>query len=224
MNRIVIFANGVLNQPKKLRARLRPTDRIFCADGGTRHALALGLTPEAIIGDFDSLALETVLQMEAADVIVHRHPVNKDYTDLELALEVAASENPDEILLVTALGGRLDQTLGNLLLLTRPKYASVRLTVADGSQWAALLRGHKTVTITGQPGDTLSLIPLTATVQGVDITGVKWPLENATLSLGSTLTISNTLAEPQAIVKIGEGMVLLIHIDKTFEENDNEFN
>lgn len=222
MNRIVIFANGILNQPDKLRARLHPTDRIFCADGGTRHALALGLTPEAVIGDFDSLAAETVLQMEAAGVTIHRHPVNKDYTDLELTLELAVSEKPDEILLVTALGGRLDQTLGNLLLLTRPEYAPVQLTVADGVQWATLLRSHQTITITGQPGDTLSLIPLTATVQGVDIAGVKWPLENATLSLGSTLTISNTLTEPQATVKIGEGMVLLIHFDKTFEENENE--
>jgi thiamine pyrophosphokinase len=224
MNRIVIFANGILNQRERLRARLRPTDRIFCADGGTRHALALGLTPEVIVGDLDSLAPETVLQMETAGVTIHRHPADKDYTDLELALELAVSEKPDEILLVTALGGRLDQTLGNLLLLTRQEYASVRLTVADGPQWATLLRGPKAVTISGQPGDTLSLIPLTVTVEGVDITGVKWPLVNATLSLGSTLTISNALAEQQATVNIGEGMVLLIHFDKTFEEAENEIN
>lgn len=224
MNRIVIFVNGILNQPEKLRARLRPTDRIFCADGGTRHALALGLTPEVIIGDLDSLAPDIVADLQEAGIAIHRHPVDKDYTDLELALEVAVSEKPDEILLVTALGGRLDQTLGNLLLLTRPEYASTRLTVADGAQWATLMRSYQTVTVSGQPGDVLSLIPLTASVEGVHITGVKWPLEHATLLLGSTLTISNALAEPQATVKIGEGMVLLIHINKTFEENEHELN
>ena len=216
MNRIVIFANGILTHPEKLRARLRPTDRIFCADGGARYALALGLTPEAIIGDFDSLAPETVLQLEAAGAVVHRYQVDKDYTDLELALELAVAEQPDEILLLTALGGRLDQTLGNLLLLTRPKYAPVRLTIADEVQRATLLRSHQTLAVIGRPGDTLSLIPLTATVQDVDITGVKWPLKQATLTLGSTLTISNALAAPHATIKIGKGLVLLIHIDKTF--------
>ena len=120
MSRIVIFANGVLNQPDLLRARLRPTDHIFCADGGTRHALALGLTPEAIVGDLDSLPAKIVSQMERAGVTIHRHSVEKDYTDLELALALAVTNKPDEILLVTALGGRLDQMLANLLLLIRP--------------------------------------------------------------------------------------------------------
>ena len=218
MSRIVIFANGILNHPEMLHARLRPTDRIFCADGGTRHALTLGLNPDMIIGDLDSLPPETVLQMEAKGVTIQRHPVDKDFTDLELTLELAVTEKPDEILLVTALGGRLDQLLGNLLLLTRREYAPVQIILADGPQWATLLRSHQSVTITGQPGDTLSLIPLTSTVQGVKIMGVKWPLSGATLSLGSTLTISNTLIEPHATVKIGEGMVLLVHFDKTFEE------
>ncbi len=215
MSRIVILANGTLNQPDLVRARLRPTDRIFCADGGTRHALALGLTPHAIIGDLDSLSPEIVDQMEAAQVPIHRHPMHKDQTDLELALQLAVAEAPDEILLLTILGGRLDQMLANILLLTRPEYASVRLTLADGPYWAMLLRAHQSITIQSQPGDTLSLIPLTPTVSRVNLKGVAWPLEKATLSLGSTLTISNTLTASQAIVQIGEGLVLVVHFNES---------
>ena len=219
MSRIVIFANGILSHPDWLKAQLQTTDRFFCADGGTQHALALGLIPEAIIGDLDSLSSETVSQMEAAGVTLHRHPADKDQTDLELALALAVAEKPQEILLVTALGGRLDQTLANILLLTHPAYASVRLTLIDGPQWATLLRAHQSIIIDGQLGDTLSLIPLTPTVHQVTLTGVTWPLTAASLSFGSTLTISNVFAAPQVNVAIGDGMVLVVHFNKHYEED-----
>jgi thiamine pyrophosphokinase len=214
MSRIVIFANGELSQPDLIRAYLRPADRIFCADGGTRHALALGLTPQAIVGDLDSLEPDIVARMAAAGVVIQRHPARKNQTDLELALTLAVAETPDEILLLTALGGRLDQMLANILLLTRPEYAPARLILADGRQWATLLRSDQSLSIPGQPGDTLSLIPLTPTVSGVTLTGVEWPLNRAALSLGSTWTISNTLLSPPAMLQIGEGLVLVVHLAK----------
>lgn len=213
MSRIVIFANGLLTEPNRLRRRLRSNDRIFCADGGAMHALALGLTPQAIIGDLDSLPPDLVSQMEAAGVVIYRHPARKDQTDLELAFQLAVAEKPDEILVVTALGGRLDQTVANIFLLTRPEYASVLLTLVDGSQSAIVLRSHQTLTLTGQPGDTLSLVPLTPTVQPVNLTGVEWPLNEATLTFGSTWSISNALIAPQATIQIGEGMVLVVRIE-----------
>jgi thiamine pyrophosphokinase len=214
MSRIVIFANGNLIEPENLRPRLRSTDRIFCANGGTVHALALGLRPEAIIGDLDSLSPELVSKLAAEGVAIHRHPVRKDQTDLELAFEVAIAENPDEILLVTALGGRLDQTLANIFLLTRPAYSSVRLTLVDGFQSAWVLHSHQTLALAGQPGDTLSLVPLTPIVQQVNLTGVEWPLVEAQLTFGSTWSISNALTTSQATIQIGEGMVLVVHIER----------
>ena len=218
MSRIVIFANGILIEPERLKARLHPDDRIFCADGGTNHALALGLIPEAIIGDLDSLAPAVVKQMEAQGVTIHSYPAAKDETDLELSLRIAVAENPTEIMLVTLLGGRLDQMLANLLLLTHPDYAAVQMTFADGAQSGRLIRAHQTVMVEGQPGDILSLLPLTPTVSNVTFSGVAWPLNQATLSFGSTWSISNSLQNRQATVQIGEGMVFLIHIDKQFEE------
>lgn len=213
MSRIVIFANGLLTEPDSLRRQLRPDDLIFCADGGTVHALALGLTPQAIIGDLDSLPDELVSRMEAAGVTIHRHPTNKNETDLELALQLAVAQKPDEILVVTALGGRLDQALANILLLTRPEYAPVRLTLVDGPQSATVLRPHQSMILTGQPGDTLSLIPLTPIVQQVTLSGVEWLLHEAMLTFGSTWSISNAMAVSQANIQIGEGMVLVVHIE-----------
>lgn len=214
MARIVIFANGELNQPERLKASLHPTDRIFCADGGTLNALALNLTPEIIIGDLDSLPAEVVTRMESVGVTIQRHPANKDQTDLELALELAVAQQPDEILLVTALGGRLDQMLANILLLTRPGYAGPQLALIDGPQQAILLRDHGCLSLAGRPGDTLSVVPLTAKVTGVTLVGVQWPLTNATLSLGSTWSISNQFATNQVTVEIERGVALVVYIQK----------
>ena len=212
MSRIVIFANGQLNQPAALKTRLQATDRIFCADGGTLHALAVGLTPHVIVGDLDSVPPDIVSQMETLNVTIHRYPPAKDQTDLELTLDWALKENPTEIMLVTALGGRLDQMLANLLLLTRPAYRHVTLTLADGRQWGRIIHSHQSCAISGRPGDTLSLVPLTPVVTTVNLSGVGWPLTEATLNLGSTWSISNQMTGPKAVVSIGEGIVLLIHI------------
>jgi thiamine pyrophosphokinase len=218
MTRIVIFANGTLNQPNRLRQQLSPADRIFCADGGTLNALALDLNPEAIIGDLDSLTSDLISRLESQGVAIYSYPSRKDQTDLELAFEVAMAEQPDEIMLVTALGGRLDQMLANVLLLTRPDYASVQLTLVDGAHRAILVHSHRSVTVRGQPGDILSLVPLSPIVTQVNFSGVEWPLEEATLSLGSTWSISNVLIDRQATVQIGEGLVLLVHLDQSGEE------
>lgn len=214
MFRIVIFANGLLENPDLLLKRLRPEDRIFCADGGTYHALALGLKPEMIVGDLDSLTAETIAEMETTGVTFQRYSENKDQTDLELALDIAMAERPEEILLVTALGGRLDQALANILLLTQPKYSSVKLTLLDGQQSAVVVRAHSKLVVEGEPGDILSLVPLTPQVTGVNFSGVGWPLAQATLRLGSTWSISNVLKERQARVEIGEGLALLVHLRK----------
>jgi thiamine pyrophosphokinase len=218
MSRILIFTNGDLREPEQLQRRLDPSDRIFCANGGTRHALALGLTPETIIGDLDSLEADLIAHMESAGVSLQRHPVRKDKTDLELALDIAVKQQPDEILIIAAWGSRLDQSLANLLLLTRLEYASVRLSLVHGLQWATVLRSHQSVTVKGQVGDTLSLIPLSPQITQVNMSGVEWPLEQATLSLGSTWSISNKLADPLARIQIGQGLGVLVHIDRAFEE------
>lgn len=216
MSRIVIFANGVISDSAAIQARLRSTDRFFCANGGTLHALALGLTPEAIIGDLDSLPPDAAAKIEAQGVVVYRHPIRKDKTDLELAFDLALAERPDEILLLAALGGRLDQTLANLLLLTRPEFASIPVYLVDGPQVMTLLHARHRLFVQGQPGDTLSLVPLTPLVTGVTLTGVEWPLEQATLSLGSTLSISNVLVAGEATVQVAEGLVFVVHLQKRY--------
>jgi thiamine pyrophosphokinase len=212
MSRAVIFANGLLSDPSEVRGYIYPGDLIICADGGTRHALTLGLHPDLIVGDLDSLASDMLAEMKARGVPLETYPADKDQTDLELALHAARRAGVDEVLLLTALGGRLDQTLANVLLLTRPEWASLRLNLADGRQCGTVLRDHGQLVLPGTAGDTLSLIPLTPRVTGVSLDGVRWPLTNATVELGTTKTVSNEFTSSTVTVRIGQGMALVVHI------------
>ena len=119
MQRIVIFANGELPDLNKARLLRTRDDYIICADGGTRHALALDLQPNLVIGDMDSAEKkDNGKYLENAGIPIELYPHDKNETDLELAIMRAIELEPKEILVIAALGGRLDQTLGNLALLS----------------------------------------------------------------------------------------------------------
>ena len=212
--RAVIFANGNLTRPANPLAELRSEDLIIAADGGAYHCQALGLTPDVLIGDLDSITKEVRENLSRLGTQLILYPRDKDETDLELALRYAVDHNAEEILLLGILGGRLDQTLANLLLLSRPEWQPAQLKVADGSNFALLIRPGSPLTLQAQTGDIVSLIPLTRTVTGVSTEGLRWSLQDATLEFGSTLGISNETTQEIARVEIKTGQLLAVHIEQ----------
>ena len=208
--RAILFANGELSNPATIRSLIDEDDVIICADGGTRHALALGLEPDLVIGDLDSISPEELSTLKQLGCQIERHPVDKDATDLELALLAAGRIGIDEVILVAALGGRLDQSLGNLMLMASPSFAKLRLTLVDGRQTATIVRDQ--ITLTGDIGDTVSTLALSPVVEGLTYhTGLRWPLQDATLPFGSTRGISNELIEQKARISLKTGILLVIH-------------
>jgi thiamine pyrophosphokinase len=209
MAKLVIFANGIVPNLEAVRHLIEPDDVIYAADGGTRHALALGLLPALVIGDLDSLMPSDRQILEQRDVELELFPRNKDKTDLELALEAALQTGKREILLVGALGGRLDQTLGNLSLLSDQSLAEVDICLDDGLEQAFFIRTEGE--IHGRPGDIVSLIPWGAQVTAITTNGLQWPLRSETLFPAETRGISNVLQAETASVRIGSGLLLIIH-------------
>lgn len=207
--RAVVFVNGEVRDYTALARWLRPGDHLIGADGGTRHILALNLLPDVVVGDLDSLEPETVTALIAQGVDVERYPVAKDQTDLELAIERGLRTGASEILLLGALGGRLDQTLANLLILAQRNWP-VPLLLAEGNQLAQVLRGGATLTLQAAPGSTVSAIPLSAVVTGITYTGLEYPLQDATLAIGSTRGVSNVVATSPATITIKEGVLLVV--------------
>jgi thiamine pyrophosphokinase len=207
--RAVIFVNGLVNDYGALASWVQPDDYLIAADGGAAHCLALGLQPHVVVGDLDSVDAEALAEMQAAGVAVERHKPGKDQTDLELAMERALRDGADELLLLGALGGRLDQTLANLLILAQRDWP-VPVRIAEGGQSAQVLRGGQTLTLTGAAGSTVSLLPLSPKVTGITYMGLEYPLVDATLCLGSTRGISNVLAASPATIRIADGLALIV--------------
>ena len=207
--RALIFVNGTINDYAQLARWLRPDDYTIAADGGAHHCAALGLRPAVLVGDLDSIAPELLTEYEKAGVVIERHPPRKDETDLELAVRRAVADGATEILLLGALGGRLDQTLANLLLPARTDWP-VPILLADGTQLARVLRGGEATTLHGAAGDTVSVVPMSADVTGITYTGLEYPLVNATLRLGSTQGVSNRLIGESATIRITSGILLVV--------------
>ncbi len=205
MSRIIIFANGDLPDLEKARALLYEGDYIIAADGGTRHILALGMMPNLLIGDLDSVTKEEIEKIQQNNVEIILFPRDKNETDLELAIQHALTLNPEQVIIAGALGGRLDQTLGNIALIS----ASFILRLDDGIEEVFFC--HNNCEIKGKSGDIVSLIPWQGEVAGIVTTGLKWPLQSETLYPQKTQGISNEMLGDIASVKIKSGLLLIIH-------------
>jgi thiamine pyrophosphokinase len=209
--RAVIFANGDIQDLQAAREAIQDGDLLVAADGGTRNCLTLGLTPDHVIGDMDSIDPGQRNALEAGYTRFHAFPTDKDLTDLELAISFASAQGAEEILLLGLLGGRLDQTLANLLLLARPEWRNIRLMVIEGPDTAHILHDLGRLTIEGEVGDIVSLITLSPQVTGITTQCLRWPLEDAALRFGSTLGVSNQMTASEAEIRLREGTLLVVH-------------
>ncbi len=207
--RAVIFANGELPAPDAVQTWIDVNDLLIAADGGSRHAFSLGLKPQAIIGDLDSLTAEAKAMAEEQGTSILAYPRDKDETDLELALQYAVQQGCTSIRVIAALGGRLDQTLGNLALLINPAWQHLDIRLDDGVEEAWFIREH--ATIHGMAGDTISLLSWGGLAAGVTTTGLKWALAGETLYPYKTRGISNEMLMDTATVCLGTGLLLCVH-------------
>jgi thiamine pyrophosphokinase len=196
---VVVFTGG--DPMRRDVAELLPeSGYVIAADSGLHTALALGCAVDVVIGDLDSVTPEAVAKATASGAVIERHPVAKDKTDLELALDRALELSPTHILVVGGYGGRLDHFLANALVLTSERYAAVSIQafVRD----LADLEGHR--------GDPLTLLPVHGPVHGVTTEGLRYPLHGETLLPGSTRGVSNEFTSSRASVCVASGVLLVV--------------
>jgi thiamine pyrophosphokinase len=220
--RIVIIANGDPPTKDDVARWLSDGAVLICADGGARTALALGLAPAHVIGDFDSLSEAELHELERRGACLHRHPARKDETDLELALLLAARPatahggkpgEKVEIVVLGARGGRLDHELANMLLLAMPALKGVEVWLAHDRERAFLLdaRDHPAqVTLRGRAGDVVSLLPFGGDAHGIRTTGLEYPLNDESLFVGPARGVSNVMLGDTATVALSQGMLLCV--------------
>ena len=206
-----IVANGELQTHERLSEIWRTADLRIAADGGAINARNhLTLAPHVLIGDFDSIDEQTRAWCVQAHTELIQHPSAKNETDLELAIELALVEGAMDIVILGALGGRFDQMMANAFLLVKPAHAHTpaRIVGVDFDAWIA----WEQASISGKIGETVSLIPITERVDGIVTNGLRYPLRNESLYLGSPRGVSNELIEENALVSFKSGLLLVVHL------------
>lgn len=235
-----VIITSFLEYPVDIRALLKPDDYIVCLDGGYDIALAQGIRPDLLLGDFDSVSADLPAGEDANGIEIRRYPPEKDYTDLELAFRVLDPGKTPELLVIGGLGGRLDQTAINLQMLARytavpaaepepgektdaapgadaePRYA--RIEILDGRSRCFAVHGDPALPpevrtqyrIPAEAGCYLSLLPIGGDCCGVSLQGVKYPLDQAVLRWGASLGTSNEFREHEAVLSLESGCLLVI--------------
>ena len=205
----VVFAGGD-PVPVEVRPLLPAGALVVAADSGLDLARALGVPVDLVVGDFDSADPAGLAAAADAGAVLERHPVDKDATDLELALEAVLRLGRSPVTIVGGAGwDRLDHLVANVLLVAAPRYAPLRLRWwVKGAEVSPV---HGRLDLAGAPGDLITLLALGGPATGVTTTGLRWPLLGETLAPGSTRGVSNQLVAATATVAVATGVLVAIH-------------
>ncbi|MCP5033904.1 MAG: thiamine diphosphokinase [Actinomycetia bacterium] len=208
---VLIVAGGETPTPQVQRA-LPPAAMCIAADSGIDHVRTLGLEPDVVIGDLDSASDDALDWARGLGAEIRTHPPDKDQTDLELALDLAMTTNPDRIVVVGIGGGRLDHLLANFAVLAHHRYRSVDI---DGLVGTALISVVTTTRLlAGTIGELISLLPMHGDATGVATEGLQYRLDDETLRGGSSRGVSNVFAATEATVSLSGGALLAIQPDR----------
>lgn len=190
-------------------------DLVIAADGGARHAAALGVNLDRWVGDGDSIEPEALADLAAAGVALDRAPADKDESDAELAVLAAVAAAAGRITILGAFGGpRLDHGLANLGLLGHPALAGREVRVVDERTRVRLV-GPGDHDLGGRVGDTVSLLPFGGPADGVTTSGLRYPLGDEPLPVGPARGLSNVRVAADASVRLRDGRLLVIESPAT---------
>jgi len=195
---------------------------VVAADGGAILAEPLGLSIDRWVGDGDSLAPREIERLRAAGVPIDLAPADKDESDTELAILAAVRAGATDLTILGALGGpRLDHALANVALLAHPALAGRTARLLDARTRVSLVVGPATSggpgidRFEGRLGDLVSLLPLSASAEGITTTGLRYPLRDERLVVGPARGLSNVRTEKLATVSVREGRLLVIESPAT---------
>lgn len=188
-------------------------DYIICADNGYYIANESQVTPNLIIGDFDSLK-KTVSLPDDIETITF--PSEKDYTDTMICIQEALRRGYFDISIAGGLGGRFDHTIANIQSMSwalnegLSRYAkTVKIILADGKNIIHLIKDSSLV-LEGHPGEKFSLLSHTSNCLGVTVKHAKWPLLNANLTSNFPIGVSNEFLSDSCTISVADGELLIM--------------
>ncbi len=200
---------GLAKEMLLAQAALIPRPHLLAVDGGAVHLAGLGLVPDLLMGDFDSIPDGLF-----ADVPQKRYPRAKNFTDGEAAFAYAVKKDSGNIAVFAGLGGRMDHLFANVFFPCAWPTQIERFTFFGDDCIISYSQGHQE--LSGNKGDLVSILPLSAEVKGICLTNFEYPLEQYNLSYGSSRCLSNVMTADQATIDHQEGLALIIHFPTKF--------
>ena len=182
---------------------------IVCCDSGLKHAKALGIVPDAIVGDFDSADDEVLEYFKPMNIPTTEFPSHKDETDMELGAEAAIRMGADELVLIGGIGSRMDHTMGNCNLIVRLYKEGTKAMLVNEKN--KIMVTDNRIELTGKKGDLVSLFPVGIKAEGVTTENLEYPLEDAVLAVDIRLiAVSNVMLGEKAAVSVKNGMLYVM--------------
>lgn len=195
-----LVAAGQMNKPWQLTQVLKRYRYLVAVDGGLQHIVAMGLVPDVLVGDLDSVQHELIKQESAYPIL--DYPTDKDESDLELALQLGAVQQARQICIFGATGGRIDHTISNLRVLAKNPE---RIALETETERICVLPRQARLIL--EPGTQLSLMPLFEAVEGLTTRGLVWNLDQATLNQ-NLVSLSNRAADPEILIEHKSGTLI----------------
>jgi thiamine pyrophosphokinase len=205
--KIAIIANGLIENKKLHKELLKDFDIFICADGGANNAKELDITPDYIVGDFDSITTSVFNHFKERNKTKMIKDKNQNKTDLEIAINLAEKLNPSEITIFGATGNRIDHTLANIYCLDKIK-PEIKAKIVDNKNTIELLK--KNTEIKSGKNDIISVIPI-SDVNNLNYTGFKWNVKNLDTQSG-WFGLSNKIEKNNANINFSKGKVLVIRV------------
>lgn len=207
--KIVIVCGGKAPSRELLLEEIQSAEFIICADAGANYLYEYKITPQLLVGDFDSIRPEVLDHYKNFAENVITYPVEKDDTDSELALEKAFELGAEVVTFLGCTGSRIDHVLGNIGLLKRCLNSGVRGFIKDNNNCIFLI--NESTNLIGENGTTFSLQAYGGMVKNLTIRGAKYHLNNYDLQVGDPITISNVFLKEPVNITFDEGVVLVFY-------------
>lgn len=202
-----IFAGGELHNGTVVKKIINQFDKVIAADSGAASAVALGVIPDYVIGDFDSIDEKTTELLRKKNTEFFRFPHVKNETDTELAVDFAVSLGATNITIAGGIAGdRIDHILANIFL---TQHVSTPIKYIDSGSVLWRAKGYEEI-IKGKPGDLLSLIPLSR-IEGITTQGLRYSLNNDSLTRGKSRGVSNVFVKEEVAVRWKKGRLFFVH-------------
>ena len=194
--------------PENITEKPEENDICIAADSGYSNAQKLGVRPQILVGDFDSLSDDKRNSVPEGTKII-TVPAEKDFTDTQLAVKTAIESGAGNIVIIGGLDGRLDHTLSNLAILESLYESNIRAIITNGANRIRYIKSSSDL-IARSRFKYLSVIACDDKVKGVSVEGCKYPLKNATLSNKFQYAISNEILKNCALVSVKKGGIYIV--------------